>query len=258
MCISGRSCSSPTSFTKGVGVSETEVQGAPGEEEVVERPAERPEPVTSEDLSELLEQRNARIKELEDRQKAAEERVARAERERDEAHGTVHNEQSARIRAQETAIETALAGVAAEADQVEERITQLQTEGKFADATKLMRRFSELEVRKAQLEGQKGQVAQWKARAADVPQGPDMSQFTSVEREWLRGRPEYFSDESFARKVRRAASRAEDEGLDRNSRAYIDFIEEEIGGGERERPAAVEEERPARQAPVLPVARRAP
>src|SRR5580765_4952391 len=95
--------------------------------------------IADHDLQEMLRREKARSQALSQRADVAEQERQRAERERDEARGTVGQEVDRRWAAEAEALEAQLAQATGQADALERQIEQLQSEGQYAEAARATR-----------------------------------------------------------------------------------------------------------------------
>lgn len=190
----------------------------------------RQEGSSAADLEDLQDQLD---KERRGRQ-AAESRATSVEQDSQRRLGA---EQVARFNAEEGALDQAIVAAKTTADQLEEQAATALEEGRSKDHAKLVRelgaasaRLEGLNITKGQYEARRKQMGTQRQTGDDDPR---LATVTPPSRAWLKAHPEYLNDKALNKKLVAAHYKAEAEDIKADSNEYFEFIEDELGLGQR-------------------------
>ena len=255
-------------------VIDVPVETPPLEPQTETQVAVKPEPelVRSEEPIAALKQQYEDLKKSDADTKAAlAAKDAEARRHADEAtraRQALAQANVAIVESNTAAIDNALAAAQTEADSAAREQVAALAAGEFEKAADLGRKAARAEARIERLsEGKADIEAQRRASqpAQTQPQPPAndfesrISNAAPRAKEWLRAHPEYVNDERKALKAAAADSLARSEGIQRETDAYFDFCERQLGL--KSDPAPAQTAQPARQQsrtgtmPAAPVSR---
>lgn len=157
------------------------------------------------------------------------------QRERNDAHRRITSEVDQRFIAEESAIENGLAAAMADADRLEDLITDLNEKGEFRESAKRTRELTSAQTRidgfnwrKQQIQGAKEQAT---VRAAQAAQDPlaRYGEPGSPTRRWIDAHPKFLTDDLYNHDVVGAHKKALRQGMNEGTNEYFEFIEREIG-----------------------------
>jgi hypothetical protein len=125
-------------------------------------------------------------------------------------------------RAEEVAIENAIAASSIEADKIENEIILAQESGKYAEAAKLLRQLTSMQTKIDLLNEKKNQPAQQQVQ--QQVQQVQQSRPSTRAQAWINNNPRFNADPVFRAKAMAAHYQAEANGVDFESDEYIDMI----------------------------------
>lgn len=177
----------------------------------------------------------AQLQRKTDTEEALRRRNDTLERERNDAHRRISSEVDQRFNAEEQAIESGMAAASADAERLEEQITDHNEKGEFREATKLTRELATAQTRIDGFAWRREQIKsvkeRAKAEAATAGQDP-LARYgapNSPTRRWIDAHPKFLSDDLYHHDVVGAHKRALRDGHDEGSDEYFAFIERAIG-----------------------------
>lgn len=183
------------------------------------------DPLISEDALEGADNLKRQVEELR-KQRAAEEAArkaaeARALAREQEAQGYKTQADSA----QTLAVEQAISGAKAEVARLKEQARIAFEEGDYRKGLDLQEKMAEGVALISRIQEHKAQLSQ---RPAAPQQNPQQG-LTPRQRNWIEAHPEVMSNQALAKKVEASHFAAISNGLEQDSDAYFEFIEQQTG-----------------------------
>lgn len=150
---------------------------------------------------------------------------------------------TARFEAEEQAIDTRMSASDAKAVGLRRDYSQALSEGDFDKAADIQDQMATLRAEQQEdkrykkwLEGQKEQAKQQAERPVD-PGAPDLSQYSSRQRAWIKAHPDFMTDVRLRQKVFAGHQLAVADGIEVDSDEYFETINR-VALGEQPKPAA--------------------
>ncbi len=234
------------------------------------------EPISHQDLEQLLAKSRKREEQAEARARSAEADAERSRREATETGRRAESAEEARYNSEVTAVSAALAATNAEIERAEEALAVAQEAGNYRDAARANRemvvaaaKLTRIEERKAWLDTNKTQILEASRPRQQTQQQDDLARIlghdpSAGERAWVRDNPEFLTDNEFRSAIAQYHQEAVRKKIPVDSARYYEYIDgrkaEEFGqdgdqdGQENEvetpAPQRRTAQRPAQQMPV--------